>query len=322
VRRAVLVAFGLAACRDVCGRTTEAALDAGAPAHAADDPPVVAHDCSGLAPDVAKCAETAAPWDELTLLSERLTELPARHTPPEDGWWAPMDAALARAEAAADLRGDERIVVQNAALFLALSAGQRGQRRLAERAFGLVRRLAFAPDERPESLEADPALGAWIGPREAWIERTREPPLMHESLHAFTRVFRLVRTPALHANFSQLVAIDTRGAPFVTRVVGSLEIRRGETDDAAACVALPRPSFVRCGVGAGLSPARLSELPSSHFLQRDDTGHLRCNNCHGPAGTMTDSVLGTRDLSALEAPADLAARRAVVLDRLRQGMTQ
>jgi hypothetical protein len=317
VRGKVLVLLAIAGCRGGCARTEATPDAAEAPS---EGPRAVAHDCRGLAPDGSSCGTGAAPWDELLVLGERLTEIPARHTPPPDEWWAPFDAALAGAEAAGEMGEVERIHVQNAALFLEVSAAQGGQHALAGRAKALVQRLAFPPGARPESIDVDPAIAGWIGPRETWVERTRPAPLMHEAIHAYTRVFRLVRTPALHANFSQLVAVDTSGAPFVTRVIGSLEIRRGETEEAAACVALPVPARVRCGAGGGLAPASLSDLPSSHFLARDETGHLRCNGCHGSAGAMTDSVLGLRDLHPAEAQLDLATRRAMVLDRLREAL--
>src|SRR6185295_8800728 len=107
----------------------------------------------------------------------------------------------------------------------------------------LVRRLAFVPEERP--IRSAESIEAWLGPRAGWTERTKASPLFHEVVQQHTRVFRLVKTPSLRANFSELVAVDTRGAPFVTSVVGSIEIRRGESADSAACLALTSPARLR-----------------------------------------------------------------------------
>src|SRR6185295_2516311 len=144
----------------------------------------------------------------------------------------------------------------------------------------LVRRLAFVPEERP--IRSAESIEAWLGPRAGWTERTKASPLFHEVVQQHTRVFRLVKTPSLRANFSELVAVDTRGAPFVTSVVGSIEIRRGESADSAACLALTSPARLRCGAFGGLIDVHdVGELPRSHFTSRDEHGFLKCNDCHG-----------------------------------------
>lgn len=303
---------------------TPAALGAATGADTANDRFVV-HDCVGLAPEVTTCADAraAAPADPLVVGAELLTEIPARHNPPPEEWWSRLDVAMELAEQARleSLGVDERVAVQNAALFVALAAEHAEQHARAVRAMALVRRLAFPAGARPESLDADPGLARWLGPQGAWVERTRAPHLFHELVHANTRVFRLVRTPALHANFSQLIAVDDRGAPFVTRVVGSIEVRRGTSQDAPACVALSSPARLRCGQAAGLEVADVPHLPKNHFFTRDDRQRLACNGCHGAAGTMADDVLGTRDLAPADVPSDLATRRQAVLDETTKGLS-
>jgi hypothetical protein len=308
---------------------------------AREEPNTVLHDCNGLEPSPPKaCALSVEPWDGLVRRAERLTEIAAMHLPPEDAWWADFEAALGAAEGARPeaMTASDRVAVQNAALFLALSAARdarlppvqngppganekrilRDRERLASRAMAVVRRLAFPPDARPASDDADPTLEAWLGPRAGWVERTLAGgPSFHQSVHGYTRMFRLVRTPTLRANFSQLVAVDTHGDPFVTSVVGSLETRRGFEPSARACVALPSPELTRCGASAGLAAVRdVSTLPHSHFFDRDDRdtqGRLRCNECHGPGIAFSEG----HDLAPDAVAGDLATRRTSLLGELR-----
>ena len=327
----VLAVLTVGACRGGCARggpdggdATESGVAADG-ALAAFDSRLVAHDCAGLGPQARPCAPDPAPWDALLEAGERLTEVPAMHRPPEGAWWAPLDTALAQASSAPleRMTTSERIALQNTALFLSLEA--RGKKDdLAARAMALVRRLAFPSATRPQSNEPDVGLDDWLGPRTAWIERSRASvPLLHEILHESTRVVRLVRTPSLRANFSQLVAVDDRGDPFVTSVVGSIEIRRGDARDAAACVILPSAAQLRCARGAGLAAVTdVQSLPNSHFLGHEASGALRCNQCHDTPSSGFDVALGTFDLDAGATADDLAARRALVLDRLRAALAK
>jgi hypothetical protein len=322
--RALLVAcVASVACRGACAEHPEGrvglleagvALDAASPAI---DPSIVLHDCNGLEPSLgARCAHSLEPGDTLLQRAEVLTEIAAMHTRPDEHWWDGFEAAVGAAERvrADALATPERVALQNAALFLALEA-KSDRKRLADRAMVLVKRLAFPPDARPASNDPDPALDDWLGPRAAWIERTKEGgPAFHQTIHESTRFFRLVRTASLRANFSQLVAIDASGEPFVTGVVGSLETRRGFDASSRACVALPSAELLRCGASAGLEAVRdVSTLPRSHFFDRDEHESLRCNSCHAQASTFTE----VHDLSPGVAATDLAARRAALLAQLR-----
>jgi hypothetical protein len=341
-----LIAAGLAsaACRGGCADGEQRRAEASEAAavsldvEVTNDPIGVLHDCNGLEPSrPARCAHEVAPGDALAQGAERLTEIGAMHFAPENEWWDDLEAAVVAAEGVRPdvLTTSERVTIQNAALFLAVAASRdvqlhpvavpvprldeerakRDRNHLVGRAMALVKRLAFAPDARPASDDPDPALDSWLGPRALWVERTKEDGAsFHQSLHDDTRLFRLVRTPAMRANFSQLIAVDARGEPFITQVVGSLETRRGFDVVSRACVALPSADLLRCNASAGLEAVRdLSALPHSHFFVRDAHGNLMCNSCHAQGAAFSE----THDLSSDAAASDLAARRAALLARVR-----
>jgi hypothetical protein len=323
--RALLAAcLATVACRGACvepeaGRAGEpeaGAVSLEVTTHAAD-PGIVLHDCNGLEPSIdARCAHGVEPGDMLLQRAEVLTEIAAMHMAPDEPWWDGFEAAVDATERVrTDALGrSERVALQNAALFLALEA-KSDRKRLADRAMVLVKRLAFPPDARPGADDPDPALDDWLGPRVAWVERTREGgPAFHQSVHHSTRLFRLVRTASLRANFSQLVAVDANGEPFVTGVVGSLETRRGFDAASRACVALPSAERLRCGASAGLEAVRdVSTLPRSHLFDRDEHASLRCNSCHVQGSAFTE----VHDLSSAAAATDLAARRTALLAHIR-----
>jgi hypothetical protein len=276
----------------------------------------VVYDCSSIEPSpVGSCDAGASPVFDLIALSDKLTEVAAEHERPKPAYWAHAEAIVTSAErvSVASLSPRERIAAQNAALHLSFVAAPE------VRARDLVARLAFPRASRPESVEPDRAIERWLGPREQWTERTTAMrPLMHESIFFTTRVLRLVRTKTLRANFAQLVAIDDAGNPYITSVVGSIELRRGFDGDARACVVLLGASRVRCdqeigGLEAVVSP---SALPQSHFLAHDDSGHVRCNNCHAPETPDVDFGMAIKDVTADERTATLDERRNVVLRKL------
>lgn len=273
-------------------------------------------DCTGIAPieEAGTCPTTSRPTDALVRFSERLDELVAMHRPPGLEWWAPgreaLDAAKDADPKAMSLA--ERVSVQNAALRLAVTAKDD----LARDALKLVERLAFDPTERAAAAALTSDLSAWLGPPSERTERTKTAPFLHEQVTHHTRVFRLVRTPRLRATFSELIAVDNEGVPFATGVVGSIEIRAGRTLEAPACVALQAPTRIRCGLFDGLrEPASLDELPGSHFLRRDELGHLRCNDCHGPNGD--SPLVGAIDVAPEGVAEELGYHRRITIMRLR-----
>lgn len=125
-----------------------------------------------------------------------------------------------------------------------------------------------------------------------------------------------MKTSRLRAIFSELIAVDAEGTPFATGIVGSVEIRAGHALDSPACVGLQSPERIRCGLFDGLrEPQAPSELPGGHFLRRDERGHFRCNDCHGPQGDAP--LIGAIELAPQGVAEDLAFRRRVTVMRLR-----
>jgi hypothetical protein len=238
----------------------------------------VRYDCDGIEPNPMEGpCESSAPGDDLIAISDELAEVTAGHAPPSSGYWGPATHALDRAESVdpATLAIEERVALQNAAFHLArVSTGLVPA--LAERARKLVKRLAFR--ERPVII-AD--LEPWLGPKSEWTQRSVPiVPFVHEQFFASTRVLRIVRTKIIRANFSQLIAFDQSGKPFVTNVIGSIEIRRGFAADATACVIAIDPARLRCKRLAGMRAIRaVKDLPRSPFLGHYDTT-VKCNSCH------------------------------------------
>jgi hypothetical protein len=319
VRYALLFALALSGCGR-CGAPVGTNADAAPPAtrwaaraSASASSDTVRYDCAGVEPPGGEGCGGRKAEDDLIDLSERLPEVAAEHAAPDASYWTKAEAALAPAETVdpASLTTEERVLVQNAALHLALVSATLAPK-LARRAKALVKKLAFR--ERPA---AEPAgLEAWLGPSSEWQERTSPmKPLFHEQIFHDTRVLRLVHTKTLRANFSQLVAIDESGTPFVTGVVGSIEIRRGFGRDAPACVVLASPARVRCRKLGGLAAApNASRFPQSHFLGHDDDFSVRCNGCHASEDTVMGFTLS--NLAPEEVASVLAARREAALRAL------
>lgn len=275
-------------------------------------------ECAGIAPieKPSACADAPRSTDAMIRASERLADLFGMHFPPPSEWWAPARAAVATARDVdpKSMSFAERVAVQNAALHVAVAVGAKDD--LAREALAVVARLAFTPAERDVAMAQTVDLSSWLGPPSERTERTKTTPFLHEQAAHDTRILRIVKTPRLRANFSELVAIDTEGAPFATAIVGSIEIRAGRGLDAPACVALQSPDRIRCGLFEGLrEPHALDELPGGHFLRRDHHGHLRCNDCHGPEGDAP--LIGAIDLAPDDVAAVLATHRRETLGRLR-----
>lgn len=253
------------------------------------------YDCTDVEPEpmTGACPETHGLGDDLIVLSDELSAITADHLPASSPVWAPAGRALTKAEGvdAASLAASERIALQNAAFHLARVA-KTLEPALAQRAEKLVQRLAFVP-----AALIDTDLEPWLGPKSAFSERhVPVIPFVHEQFFSETRVLRIVRTPSVRANFSKLVAIDPSGKPYVTNVVGSVEIRRGMDKHAAVCVVLVDPSRLRCGKLGGLRAIRsLADLPQTPFLRHDDRV-AKCNSCH----IDEDSVVGLKLLDGFE----------------------
>jgi hypothetical protein len=250
------------------------------------EPGLVVYDCAGIDPGAA-CAGSA-PSDDLLAIPNIVSEIAARHFPPDSSFWERPTRALTAAEGVDPSDALERIALQNAALYLALASAPH-EPALSARARRLAKKLAFPAAKHPvTALDID----AWIGPENERIERTPPNlPLMHENVFEDTRMVTLVRTKTLRANFARLVAFDDAGEPFVTNVVGAIEIRRGLEQDARECVLEIDAARLRCKMLGGLAPAPLASLSQSHFLSHDDAGHVRCNSCHQSPDTVINLPL-------------------------------
>ncbi len=274
-------------------------------------------DCDGLEPRVDACPASRGDGDALIRFSEKLTEVPARHLPPPPTFWDEGRAAVQAASplAAPAMGYAERVHVQNAALHLALAAAHAGEGELSHAAVAVVRKLAFPVDGRPRRAPPPASLEAWLGPSASWTERSKPGPMFHETVFSETRLLRMVRTPSLHANFTELLAVDAAGHPFLTSVVGSIEIRRGDENTAPACVALASPERMRCGAAAGVAAVRdVSALPKNHFFGRAAGGRLPCNGCHSAAGDPDGLLSGTINVDAASMDGEIARREALLAD--------
>jgi hypothetical protein len=236
----------------------------------------VAYDCDLEPNPMNGPCESHAPGDDLIALSDSFTMVTAGHMPPSSEFWGPPTRALEQAESIdpASLVPAERIALQNAALHLE-RVSLRDLPALSRRAAALVKRLAMAP--QPIATDLEP----WLGPRSDWTFRASSiVPNVHEQFHKETRALRIVRTKTLRANFSKLVAIDPSGKPYVSDVIGSIEIRRGLGLDASACVVVVDPARLRCGKLAGLRAIRSPrDLPRTPFLDHTPDA-VKCGSCH------------------------------------------
>jgi len=160
-------------------------------------------------------------------------------------------------------------------------------------------------------------LDAWVGPRSGWRSlRTRNVPLAHERIERFTRRFRPVRTASRRAIFSQIVAYDPKGTPYVTPMVGRLEMRMGLADGDPACVAKLDLTRLRCQRLRAIDPPRsLDAQPASLFIRFARGNTVTCGECHGStsvrASVPDDPLNGDLKLLPSEmAKAHLEKRRA------------
>lgn len=208
------------------------------------------------------------------------------------------------------LGSDARILAQNAALRVFISAPARCEREgisdIAGPAARLVARLAL-PQKQLEALGSDPGpeLDVWIGARQRWQDMgasrpSRHATLFHDQAEKHTRLFRPVRRDDTRAIFSQIVAVDTDWNPHVTPLVAKIEMRTGLQPSAPACAAKIDVARIQCG--AHLTPVvDLTALPTSRFLFRVADHHVGCNQCHatdantGANLTVLDRTAGDRE---------------------------
>lgn len=135
--------------------------------------------------------------------------------------------AAARADATM-LSRRGRIVLQNDAWGLiqrlkrveTVSAEVRSLHDAARR---LVQSLALSDDDLRRHSQVELPEDAPAAVRALSEYGSELASLQHERLYGYRRIFRIFQTGANRALMSQLVAIDTRGQPYLTRVVGEVE---------------------------------------------------------------------------------------------------
>jgi hypothetical protein len=313
---------GLALCVIVaaCGKEAPPAdrdrARPGPPPRAAADPSRVPFDCTGFVPASGSSCATRpviAPG-ALALVggASHLLEWEADSRPSEDRW-SVLQAAV---DAAAALRSDtlsieQRVVVQNAALRIAIYATQDHRPALVRAALAVVDRLAV-PARALAGLGETPQLEAWLGPGPKWRLRDRTNRFtLHGTLNQQVKYFRPVLAGTRRAVFSQLVAIDTDGLPHLTPIVGELEMRAGDDPGSAACVAEVELAELACHP-PGLVVPDLMTHPQTHFFRRGAGTDVACNGCHD--ATTFPVVPET------EAPAQLATEMKALLAKATQAL--
>ena len=264
------------------------------------------------------------------LLEPTIEERPALNDPFVEAWIdTPIASALAdRLERAARadpsrIPGPARIVLQNDVWGLwqrvtAVPRSSENRTRLAARAAALVHRLAFdGPDEPPSAIPA-PIAPVLAG----YVERESElPSLQHERLFGLRRIFHVaLRGTNERALFSSLVALDGRGRPRRTAIVGDLEMLafEGERLVRARLFELDRRRL-RC---EGPSRALREVDRAAHVPGTGANGHLArfdppvplvdlpCVRCHDDAMEMSlphrGWTVGARHRALLEQAAEAA----------------
>jgi hypothetical protein len=246
----------------------------------------VRFDCSGFLPrSGAGCAvrpEVPPAAAGLLDAAGKLLAYQALHHAPGDRW-ASLRAAIdgaAKLPIDAKLVAEARIVLQNAALRIAVYASRERQTALVRAALALADKLAL-PASTLVKLGRDP-LGVqhWLGPIATWRHRDRRNAMMlHAGLNLEMMYFRPVLVGTKRAVFGQLLAFDTGGKPHLTPIVDDLEMRASVDPASVACVAELDLADLLCS-RIGLVAVEPASHPQTHFFRRTASGEIECNDCH------------------------------------------
>jgi hypothetical protein len=274
----------------------------------------VRFDCSGpLAPKGgAGCAtrpDVPQAATNLVAAASQLLVYQADHTPPE-ARWTTLRTAIDDAAKLGALPDAARIVLQNAALRIAIYAARGTQRDLARAAFALADKLALEPKRFASS---DPVAAEYLlGPIATWRHRDRRnAPLMHASLNMDMMYFRPVLAGTTRAVIGQLIAFDTAGAAHLTPIISDLEMRASAEPTSAACVMELDLVDLLCAP-PGIRVVDPTTHPTTHFFRRTTSGELECNGCHD---ANTFPIVAETDAPALiasEIERALAAAKSAV----------
>ncbi|HWO20199.1 MAG TPA: hypothetical protein VNO30_15630 [Kofleriaceae bacterium] len=246
----------------------------------------VRFDCSGFLPrSGAGCAvQPEVPPAAAGLLDAagRLLAYQALHHAPGDRWASLRAAIDGAAKLPIDdkLAAEARIVLQNAALRIAIYASREQQAALVRAALALADKLAL-PASTLDRLGRDPlGLQHWLGPMATWRHRDRRNAMtLHAGLNLQMMYFRPVLAGTKRAVFGQLLAFDTAGKPHLTPIVDDLEMRASADPESVACVAELDLVDLLCS-RIGLVVVEPASHPQTHFFRRTASGEVECNDCH------------------------------------------
>ncbi len=255
------------------------------PTDAAVAEPGVRFDCSGFMPTSgAGCAvqpEVPPAAADLLRAAGKLLAYQAMHDPPEHRWGRLTAAVDGAATLPFDkLAPEARIVLQNAALRIAVYASRDRQAALARAALAVADQLAL-PARALDKLGREPrAVEHWLGPIETWRHRDRRNAMtMHGRLNLEMMYFRPVLAGQKRAVLGQLLAFDTDGKPHLTPIVDDLELRASADPMSAACVAELDLADLLC-TNSGLVAVTPALHARTHFFRRTTSGEVECNGCH------------------------------------------
>lgn len=220
----------------------------------------------------------------------------------------------------ASLTKQERLFAQNLAMRVVASRGckrKKDDQRMKVRAAKLAAKLAFSKSAI-ERLGGQPMSEAewWLGPKSGWRPlRSRNVPLFHEAVEAFTRRFTPIHTKQKRAIFSQLIAFDKKFRPHLTSLIGRIEMRNGHGPNDEACVVHLSAARLRCQTQR-LLPVEMAHpaeaFSGTHFL-RFALNTVQCNACHTEdsprAHDKTDGVFGDLKVLGADGAKHLNARR-------------
>jgi len=198
----------------------------------------------------------------------------------------------------------ERVLTQNAALRIALCAMDPAAEEapskassLGKAAIAVVKHLALGADEvalvAPTSAEALPFLRGEPEIRETALKNF---PIPHEAGPAFTHFPRLFKVQSYAVNVAHAVILDGGGTAHVTSVVDRVAVRALAPGVPRVCLAEAEPSYLRCGVPAGLAPIAAFGQPPLAGSTEVANG-IPCGGCHTRPEHLGSELVSTSDLS-------------------------
>jgi hypothetical protein len=222
--------------------TSSAAAARPAPAPAPEPEPSELHyDCEGLGRPKTSRAPVAA---ELIALSRSpgASALPCGSWPRSAGWAERAEEALKLADSRllARLPVPDRIIVQNAALRIAICAEHAEPAARAAAVKTLARKLVslLAPSEveiQALAGTAERELGIWLADRRAWRVRQGTTRL-HALSEGFTLAHQRMSRARDYVNVARLIAVDRKGHAREVDAIARLAFLRYDEQGVRACI--------------------------------------------------------------------------------------